>query len=167
MTLEQTSAQIAALKADNIIKKHIIGAMAVGLVPFPIVDMVSVAMIEVNMITELAAAYDFPFPGRLIGYKLLISLAGAVGPVILSLEFKNVVRGLPLVGYAIFVGAISLSSGFSVYAVGKIFQKHFESGGTFLSSNNIVLRNFFAEKKAEARAVVPALLAGSVTPAAR
>jgi uncharacterized protein (DUF697 family) len=160
-TMAEQTSELAALRADVIIKNHIITAMAAGLVPFPIVDVVAVAMIEVDMITELAAAYSFPFPGRLIAYKLLISLVGAIGPVALSLQFKGAVRSLPLVGYAVFVGAISLSSGISVYAVGKIFQKHFESGGTFLSSDNIVLRKFFAEKTAEGRTAVPALLTGS------
>lgn len=163
MTVEQTSAQTAALRADNIIKKHVIGAMGAGLVPFPIVDMVGVALIEVNMITELAAAYNFPVPRALVVYKLLISLAGAVGPIFLSLYFQNAVKALPLVGHAIYLGAFSLSGGISVYAVGKLFQKHFESGGTFLSSRNSVIRKFLAEKKAEGGAILPAMLAGPAT----
>jgi uncharacterized protein (DUF697 family) len=159
-------AETAALKAENIIKKHIIGAMAAGLIPFPIVDVAGVALLEVNMITELAAAYNFPVPRALVVYKLLISLAGAVGPVFFSLYFRNSVKALPLVGHAIYLGAFSLSGAISVYAVGKLFQKHFESGGTFLSSKNAVIRKFFAEKEAEGRTAVPALIAASpVTPA--
>jgi uncharacterized protein (DUF697 family) len=154
-------AQTAALRADNIIRKHIIGAMAAGLIPFPIVDIAGVALLEVNMITELAAAYNFPVPRALVVYKLLISLAGAVGPIFFSLYFRNAVKALPLVGHAIYLGAFSLSGAASVYAVGKIFQKHFESGGTFLSSNNAVIRKFFAAKEAEGRTVVPALIANS------
>jgi uncharacterized protein (DUF697 family) len=160
---EIDQAQAAALKADNIIKNHIIGAMGAGLVPFPVVDMVAVALIEVNMIAELAAAYNFPVPRRLVVYKLLISLAGGIGPAYLSIHFQNVVKVLPLVGHAIYVGALSLSGGISVYAVGKIFQKHFESGGTFLSSKNTVLRQYFAEKQNEGRTVVPAMIAGTTT----
>jgi uncharacterized protein (DUF697 family) len=156
-------AQAVALKADNIIKNHIIGAMGAGLVPFPLVDMVAVALIEVNMIAELAAAYSFPVPQRLVIYKLLISLAGGIGPAYLSIHFQNAVKVLPLVGHAIYVGALSLSGGISVYAVGKIFQKHFESGGTFLSSKNTVLKQFFAEKQAEGRTAVPAMMAGAAT----
>jgi len=163
MTVELTQAQTRALKAENIIKKHIIGAMGAGLVPFPVVDIVAVAMLEVNMITELAAAYNFPVPRALVVYKLLISLAGGIGPIFVSLYFENAVKTLPLVGHAIYLGAFSISGGISVYAVGKLFQKHFESGGTFLSSKNTVLRDFFSEKQAEGRTVVPGLIAGSAT----
>ncbi len=158
MTAELTPAQTSALKAENIIRKHIIGAMGAGLVPFPIVDIVAVAMLEVNMITELAAAYNFPVPQALVVYKLLISVAGGIGPIFLSLTFENAVKTLPLVGHAIYLGAFSLSGAISVYAVGKLFQKHFESGGTFLSSKNSVLKKFFAEKQAEGRTAVPALI---------
>ena len=163
MTVEQTFSQTAALRADNIIKKHVIGAMGAGLIPFPVVDMVGVALIEVNMITELAAAYNFPVPRTLVVYKLLISVAGAVGPIFLSIYFQNALKALPLVGHAIYLGAFSLSGGISVYAVGKLFQKHFESGGTFLSSRNSVIRKFFAEKEAEGGTVVPAMLSGCTT----
>jgi uncharacterized protein (DUF697 family) len=161
--VELTPAQISAFKAENIIKKHIIAAMGAGLVPFPIVDIVAVAMLEVHMITELAAAYNFPVPRALVVYKLLISLAGGIGPIFMSLYFENSVKTLPLVGHAIYLGAFSISGGISVYAVGKLFQKHFESGGTFLSSKNSVLREFFAEKHAEGRTAVPALITGSTT----
>jgi len=163
MTVAQTSSQTAALRADSIIKKHVVAAMGAGLVPFPVVDMVGVALIEVNMITELAATYNFPVPRALVVYKLMISVAGAVGPIFLSIYFQNALKALPLVGHAIYLGAFSLSGGISVYAVGKLFQKHFESGGTFLSSRNSVIRTFFAEKEAEGGTVVPAMLSGSAT----
>jgi uncharacterized protein (DUF697 family) len=152
---------VARLKADLIIKNHIILAMGAGLVPAPVVDMLAVTLIEVNMIADLAAAYKFPIPHRLVLYKILISLAGGIGPAYFSLKFHHLLKALPLVGYAVYVGAFSVSGGISVYAVGKIFQRHFESGGTFLSSGNAVLRRYFAEKQAEAKTVVPALLAGA------
>ena len=154
-------AELAATKADSIIKSHIIMAMAAGLVPSPLVDMIAVTVIEVNMIAELAQVYRFPVPHRLVNYKILISLAGGIGPVYLSAKYTYLIKTLPLVGHAIYVGALSLSGGISVYAVGKIFQKHFESGGTFLSSDNAVLRNYFKEKQKEGRKLVPEMLAES------
>jgi uncharacterized protein (DUF697 family) len=162
--VDEATKEIAALKADNIIKSHIIMAMSAGLVPSPVVDMLAVTLIEVNMIAELAAAYHFPIPHRLVTIKVLISLAGGIGPAYLSVKFHSMLKALPLVGHAIYVGALSLSGGISVYAVGKIFQKHFESGGTFLSSENTVLRHYFVEKQAEGKRVVPGLIAGASSP---
>jgi uncharacterized protein (DUF697 family) len=159
--MDNAMADVEALKADNIIKNHIIAAMSVGLVPVPIVDAVAVTLIEVSMITELAAAYHFPVPTRLILYKILISLAGGVGAVYFSSKFHHMIKTLPLVGHAIYVGAFSLSGGISVYAVGKIFQKHFESGGKFLGGDSAEIKKYFAEKREEGEKVVPALIAAT------
>ena len=156
-----SQAELAAIKADSIIKSHIIMAMAAGLVPSPFVDMIAVTVIEVNMIAELAQVYGFPVPHRLVYSKILISLVGGIGSVYLAAKYAYLIKTLPLVGHAIYVGALSLSGGISVYAIGKIFQKHFESGGTFLSSDNAVLRNYFKEKQKEGRKLVPAMLAES------
>lgn len=152
---------VRALKADVIIKNHVILAMGAGLVPSPLLDMVAVTWIEVNMINELAEAYEFPFPTRLAIYKALISLAGGIGPAYLSIKYHSVLKAMPLVGHALYVSAFSLSGGAAVYAVGRLFQKHFESGGTFLSSENAVLKKYFAEKQTEGRTVVPRLIAGA------
>lgn len=136
-------------------------ALAAGLVPSPVVDMFAVAAIEVTMIIELARIYHFPVPRTLVVYKVLIALAAGLGPVYISAKYHHAWKAVPVVGYAIYAGALSLSGGISVYAVGKLFQMHFESGGTFLSSNNAILRDFFKSKQREGRNVVPAYVAST------
>lgn len=153
--------QQAAMKAEAAIKSHVIMALAAGLVPSPLLDMFAVAAIEVNMITELARIYNFPVPHKLVVYKVLIAIAGGLGPAYLSAKYHHVLKALPVVGYVMYAGALSLSGGVSVYAVGKLFQMHFESGGTFLSSNNAMLREFFQSKQQEGRKVVPAYVAAT------
>ncbi len=163
MAIEHTQVEIASLKADSIIKNHIIMAMTAGLIPSPVVDMLAVAAIEVSMIAKLAKAYEFPVPRDLVAYKVFVALAGGIGPAYLSVKFHSLVKALPLVGHAVYVGSLSLSGGISVYAVGKIFQKHFENGGTFLSSDNAVIKRFFSEKQAEGITAVPAMLKPSAS----
>jgi len=147
-----------AREADSIIRDHVIAAVGAGLVPSPVVDIVAVTLIEVNMITRLAKAYSFPVPHRLVTYKVLISLVGGVGPAWLGLKLQGLIKGVPLVGHALYVGTLSIFGGASVYAVGKLFQKHFESGGTFLSSRNTVLKGYYREKLEEGKVLVPRLL---------
>jgi uncharacterized protein (DUF697 family) len=146
------------LDADNIIKNHVILAMSAGLIPSPIVDMLAVTLIEVNMIAKLAKAYSFPTPHRLVTYKVLVALAGGVVPVWLGFKFHGLVKNLPLIGHAIYLGTLSISGGASVYAVGKLFQKHFESGGTFLTGQNAILKHYFQEKHQEGKTLVPQML---------
>ena len=90
---------------------------------------------------------------------MLIAIAAGLGPVYFSAKYHHVLKVVPVVGYAIYAAALSLSGGISVYAVGKLFQMHFESGGTFLSSNNAILRDFFKSKQREGLSFVPAYIA--------
>ena len=55
------------------------------------------------------------------------------------------------------MGALSIGGGVAVYTVGKIFQEHFESGGTLLSSDNRTLRKLFKAKFKEGQSLVPLL----------
>ena len=146
------------LLADNCIKNHVIAAMGAGLIPSALVDIVVITGIEINMIRNLAAAYEFPVPHRLVAYKVLLSLIGSIGPVYFSSKMQVALKGVPLVGYTLSVGLLSITGGTSVYAVGKIFQKHYESGGIFLSSDNHIIRTFFRKKIQEGKQAVPALL---------
>ncbi len=60
---------------------------------------------------------------------------------------------IPGIGHAVTV-ALVVTYGASVYAVGKVFQKHFESGGTFLSLGKTRVRGYFVEKYEEGKHTV-------------
>jgi len=146
--------EIVALEAENCIKNHVIAAMGIGLIPSALVDVVGITGIEVKMIRDLAGIYKFPVPNKLVAYKVLISLIGSLGPVYFSTRMHAALKGVPLVGDAVYVGLLSITGGAAVYAVGKIFQKHYDSGGTFLSKDNKYIRNYFKEKYAEGKQAV-------------
>ncbi len=151
------------LLADNTIKNYVILAMGTGLIPSALVDIVAITALEVKMIGDLARVYDFPVPHRLVRYKVLISLIGSIGPVYLSVKMHSALKSVPLIGHAVYVGMLSITGGAAMYAVGKVFQKHYESGGTFLSSENSVLKNYFQEKYQEGKKMAPGY-AGPATP---
>jgi uncharacterized protein (DUF697 family) len=146
--------EATGLRAENCIKNHVIAAMGVGLIPSALVDVVGITAIEVKMIRDLAGIYSFPIPSKLVAYKVFISLVGSIGPVYFSTRMHSALKGVPLVGHAVYVGLLSLTGGAAVYAVGKIFQKHYESGGTFLSKDNQYIRDYFKEKYAEGKLAV-------------
>lgn len=158
---ESDVSEETALRADNCIKNHVIAAMGIGLIPSALVDVLAITGIEVKMIRDLARLYRFPVPHQLVAYKVLISLIGSIGPVYFSTRMHSALKGVPLVGHAVYVGLLSVTGGAAVYAVGKIFQKHYESGGTFLSRDNSLIREYFQQKyregKVRAREYVGAL----------
>ncbi len=149
------------LLADNTIKNYVILAMGTGLIPSAVVDIVGITALEVKMIGDLARIYDFPIPHHLVRYKILISLIGSIGPVYLSGKMHTAFKSLPLIGHAVYVGMLSITGGAAMYAVGKTFQRHFESGGTFLSSKNSVLKKFFKEKYQEGKTVASSCTASA------
>lgn len=144
-------------EADVCIKNYVILAMGAGLLPSATVNVVVVTALEVKMIGSLARVYEFPVPKKLVLYKVLISLIGSLGSVYVSVKSRYALKGVPLIGYALHVGMMSIAGAAAMYAVGKIFQKHYESGGTFLSSDNSILRDYFKKKYAEGKRVVPTL----------
>ena len=151
----QAAIQRHRLKADNCIKSHVIAAMGVGMIPSFVIEVTGVTGIEVKMIRDLAEIYEFPVPHKLVAYKILISVIGSILPFYLAARMRSAVKGLPLFGHVVYVSFLSATNGAAVYAVGKIFQRHYESGGTFLSSNNSTIRSYFKERYEEGKQLAP------------
>ena len=151
--LSNITPETIELSAENCIKRHVIAAMGIGLIPSAVLDVAGITAIEVKMIRDLAKIYNFPVPNRLVAVKALISLIGSIGPVYLSTKMHAALKGVPLLGYAVFAGLLSITGGAAVYGVGKIFQKHFESGGIFLNSENLLIRDYFKKQYREGKRI--------------
>jgi len=147
------------LKADNCIKNHVIAAMGVGLIPSFMVEVVGVTGIEVKMIRDLALVYDFPVPHKLVAYKILISLIASVAPLLIAIQVRSAVKGVPLIGHAAYISLLSVSNGAAVYAVGKVFEKHYASGGTFLAGSNTSAKKYFKDQYEDGKKIVPLIVA--------
>lgn len=146
--------EVIELRAENCIKNHVIAAMGVGLIPSGLVDVIGITVIEVKLIRDLAVIYKFPVPNKLVAYKIFISLVGSLGVVYFSSRMHSAFKGVPLVGHAVYVGLLSATGGAAVYAVGKIFQEHYRSDGSFLSKDNKYIRDYFKEKYQEGKGAV-------------
>lgn len=138
--------------ADKIIKNHMYGAIAVGLVPVPAVDMVALTGVQLNMLRKLAKTYDIPF-SRDKGKNIIAALAGGGIPVASAGPLMSLAKTIPVVGQT--VGSLSMSAvaGATTYAVGKVFLQHFASGGTFLDFDPDKVRDYYSEKFKEAHSM--------------
>jgi uncharacterized protein (DUF697 family) len=127
---------------NNTVKNHVIGSMAVGLIPLPIVDLVALTGVQVNMLRKLAKAYDVPFFQDKVK-NILACLIGGGLPVTLSATFSSLLKTIPIIGQT--TGAISMSilAGATTYATGKVFIQHFESGGTFLNFDPEAVKEYY------------------------
>lgn len=129
---------------DKVIKNHMYGAIAVGLVPVPAVDLVALTGVQLNMLRKLSRMYGVPF-SKDKGKNVIAALAGSGVPVMAVGPLMSFAKTIPVVGQTI--GALSMSAvaGATTYAVGKVFVQHFASGGTFLNFDPGKVQAYYEE----------------------
>lgn len=151
----------SAMSEDGnaIIHRYTLIAAGVGVVPSPMVNSVGIAVMEIAMIDEMAKNYNFGFPTKQALVKAFLSLVISIGPVYIAMKSRSAVSSIPVVGLLLSAGIYSIAGAISVYAVGKVFQRHFESGGTTLSMDNAFLRKIFKEAYQEGKEKLPGMIA--------
>ena len=124
--------------ADKLIRNHMAWSMGAGLIPVPIADFFAVSAIQLDMIRQLCKLYEVDF--RENDGKAIISALTGSGLARLGAQ---AVKFIPGVGSVIGGLTMSVLSGASSYAVGEIFKKHFEKGGTILDFDTDRLKKMY------------------------
>jgi uncharacterized protein (DUF697 family) len=127
-------------QGDRIIRSHMAWAMGAGLIPVPVVDLFAVGAIQLDMIRQLCKLYQVSFSEK-DGRAIVSSLTGA-GTARLG---ANLVKFIPGVGSVIGGITMSVLSGASTFAVGGVFRRHLETGGTILDFDSKSLRKMYDE----------------------
>lgn len=138
--------------AQDIVQTSVYYAMGVGIVPIPIFDFLAVTGVQLDMLRRLSKHYEVEFM-KDKGKNFLGALAGGGFSSSVAPMFASLVKVVPLVGSALGVVSMPIVAGAMTYAVGKVFIQHFESGGTFLTFDPEAVREFYAEKLKEGKAV--------------
>lgn len=142
-------------KAQTAVKNYTMGAVAVGLVPVPVADMVALSAIQMKMVHAIAAVYEIPF-SKNVAKSTIGSMLGSSIAVTLAMPVASFIKVIPVIGQSSGALSTSLIGAASTYAIGKIFVEHFESGGTFLDFDEEKAKNHFKELYEEGRAFVVA-----------
>jgi uncharacterized protein (DUF697 family) len=140
-------------KAHEAIKNYTIGAMAVGFVPLPLVDMAALSGIQLKLVHSLANVYEVPF-SKNIAKSIIGSVLGGSIAVSLSMPVASLIKVIPIIGQSSGTISTALIGSASTYAIGKIFAEHFESGGTFLDFDEEKAKAHFTSLYEEGRAFV-------------
>ena len=127
--------------ANSIIKNHMIWSMGAGFIPVPIADFFAVSAIQLDMIRQMCKLYDVDFK-ETEGKAVITSLTGA-GIARLG---ARAIKFIPGVGSVLGGVTLAVLSGGSTYALGEVFKKHFETGGTFLDFDPSRLKKYYDEK---------------------
>jgi len=139
-------------RGNTIIQRYTLGALAPGLIPLPLVDLAALTGIQLAMLGHLSRVYEVEFT-RNLGKSLIGSLVGNSTGVVVAPTVASLFKLVPGLG-SIYGGASVAVVGAAVtYAVGKVFQMHFEAGGNFLNFDPEKMRGYFAEQLEEGKKV--------------
>jgi len=127
--------------ADSIIKNHTIWSMGAGFIPIPIADFFAVSAVQLDMIRQVSRVYDQDFK-EAQGKAIISALTGTS----LARLGARAVKFVPGVGSVLGGVTLAVLSGASTFALGEVFKRHFETGGTFLDFDLERLRKLYDEK---------------------
>ena len=143
--------------ADHMVRSYALGAMAVALVPVPLVDLAGLVAVQLKLLHGLAGLYRISFRADL-ARAAVASLIGGVLPTAAApaLAF-SLSKLLPVSGQLLGAGSQTLLSGAATYAIGKVFIQHFAAGGTFLTFDPEAVRDYFEQQIEAGRQVAAEL----------
>ena len=138
---EDTKKDGRTAHSNSIIKNHMIWSMGAGFIPVPIADFFAVSAIQLDMIRQLSKVYEINFK-ETEGKAIITALTGSG----LARLGARAVKFIPGVGTVLGGVTLAVLSGGSTYALGEVFRKHFETGGTFLDFDPSRLKKYYDEK---------------------
>ena len=141
-------------KATDVVHRYTAWATAAGVVPVPVVDVLAVGSLQLQMLRRLAQVYEVPFSENR-GKSLIASLVGAIAPAaaapVTAMGIASALKFIPVVGFAVASLSMPAFAGAATYAVGKVFVRHFASGGTLLDFNPRDYREFMKAQAEKAK----------------
>jgi uncharacterized protein (DUF697 family) len=154
---QEESSTLPEKKAEELIRKHTYSSMALGLVPVPFVDFIGVAGIQLNLVRKIARTYDIEF--RQEAFKNTVgALIGGAIPGLAGMPIASLMKSIPIIGQGLGALSMPVVAGASTYAIGKVFYRHFASGGTFLSFDVDRARDYYQEQFKKGESIVSEMM---------
>lgn len=136
--------------ADTIIRNHVIWSMGAGLIPILIADIFAVSALQLDMIRQLCKVYGVDF-SETQGKAIVTSLTSST---LARVTAGSVVKLIPGLGSLLGGVTVSAFAGASTYALGEVFKRHFQTGGTILDFDPGRLRKLYKEKFEKGKKIV-------------
>jgi len=129
--------------AETVIRNHVIWSMGASfIVPIPVADVFAVSALQLDMIRQLCRVYDKDF-SESSGKAIITSLTSSV---MARAGARSLIKLIPGIGTVIGGVAVSVFNGGSTYALGQVFKRHFDSGGTILDFDPERLKKMYREQ---------------------
>jgi uncharacterized protein (DUF697 family) len=133
-------------EAAEIISSAVKWSAAAGVVPLPYVDLIALGAVQYKMVRKLTELYEIDADKKnietVVATMLGMLAPSYVGGSLIGSSLKLIPGGGTLLGSA----SVAALSSAATYAIGKIFIRHFEKGGTI---NNFSAESIQEELKEE------------------
>lgn len=129
-------------EADAIIRKFVMYSAGAGLIPIPVADFFAVSAVQLEMIRRLCKLYDISFKDTEVKAAIMALTSSGIARI----GGRMVTKMIPFIGSIVGGVAVSAFSGATSYALGEVFKRHFEDGGTFLDFDWKIFKRFYDEK---------------------
>ncbi len=115
-----------------IIGEYALLASGAGLVPIPLLDATLIAGVQLAMLSALATHYDVPF-SRDLGKAVLSAAAAGLISARGGRALGSLLKSVPVIGSIAGDAIAPVLAVSTTYAIGRLFARHFEAGGTLSS----------------------------------
>jgi uncharacterized protein (DUF697 family) len=125
-------------KADKIITEKVLYAMGAGLIPVPIIDVITLTKVQIDMMKALSELYDadyYEVSGEALVTSITMGFFAKAG--------ASLIKFIPVVGTIVGDAALAVISGASTYALGRVFIKYLKEEGTLMNIDIKEARVFY------------------------
>ncbi len=156
VTPADATSEINRLKADLVITRHVAVAASAGLIPLPIVDFAAVTGVQLTLLALICKIYGQPFSNEAARSIIASLVGGAVtGGEASSLAISSKLKFIPVVGTAISWLVTPALAGATTYAIGKVFVRHLETGGSILTFDGQKMKGYMEKALEEGKKRMP------------
>lgn len=119
-----------ALLADTVVEDHTAVAMVASLIPIPLAEFAAISAVHMKMVEQLAGLYKVEFKPHLAKSFIASLLTAYVSTATGTFAASSLSKLIPGLGSAVSVVTMPPIAGALTYAMGRVFIRHFEAGGT-------------------------------------
>ncbi len=131
---------------SQIVRNHVLMSMGVGAIPIPILDIAGITAINLGMIKKISKNHEDQFNKQIATNVISSLLAGMGAKSAATGAFGSLIKFIPVVGTLAGTVTYPAIAGATTYALGQVFIRHYEAGGTLLTLNTDSVKGFFNEQ---------------------
>jgi uncharacterized protein (DUF697 family) len=118
--------------ANLLVDKYAKWSFGIGFIPVPAFDLVALTGTQMKMLHEISQVYGYKYLDNTIRNTVGALLGSSLPQTATNASVGSFIKSIPVFGTAVSIFVMPTACAATTYAIGNVFIKHFESGGTFL-----------------------------------